>query len=158
MDRQRLISREVVTHMEKGVIADQFYAERLYTVESIGDLLKTAGFSDIAVHGEISPDSRRNQDLGMMGKRIISTAIVRKEWTPLAREEDGAKDVVVVLGDPAKPDTLKPLCVFDEDDFHTIDRMKSPLRELNCSGAGTATLRRWQVLREYRTTRCSNPF
>ena len=29
-DGGRLISREVVVHAEKGVIADQFYAERLY--------------------------------------------------------------------------------------------------------------------------------
>ena len=30
-DRERLISREVIVHDEMGVIADQFYAERLYT-------------------------------------------------------------------------------------------------------------------------------
>jgi len=31
LDEQRLISREVITDVEKGVVADQFYAERLYT-------------------------------------------------------------------------------------------------------------------------------
>src|SRR6185437_1394255 len=30
-DGERLISREVVVHAERGVIADQFYAERLYS-------------------------------------------------------------------------------------------------------------------------------
>ncbi|MBN1454833.1 MAG: class I SAM-dependent methyltransferase, partial [Methanomicrobia archaeon] len=34
LDDQRLISREVVTHVNKGVIVDQLYAERLYTRES----------------------------------------------------------------------------------------------------------------------------
>ena len=44
LDSQQLISREVVTHVEKGVIADQFYADRLYRRESIKELLKTSGF------------------------------------------------------------------------------------------------------------------
>ena len=35
LDKQRLISREVITHTEKGVIADQFYAERLYSKENL---------------------------------------------------------------------------------------------------------------------------
>jgi D-alanine-D-alanine ligase len=30
-DAARLISREVITHVRKGVVSDQFYAERLYT-------------------------------------------------------------------------------------------------------------------------------
>jgi D-alanine-D-alanine ligase len=34
------------------------------------------------------------------------------------------------MGDPGKPDPLKPEAVFDDDDFYTIDRMKSALREL----------------------------
>jgi len=28
------------------------------------------------------------------------------------------------------PDALKPSCVFDDDDFYTIDQMKAALREL----------------------------
>ncbi len=131
LDKQRLISREVVTQVDKGVIADQFYAERLYTRESLFELLKTAGFNDINVHGEISPDSQRNQDLGMMEKRIILTAIARKEWSAGKRKKEQAKDVIVILGDPTKPDPLKPLRVFDDDDFYTIDQAKDALRELS---------------------------
>jgi len=131
LDKQRLISREVVTHVEKGVIADQFYAERLYTRENLRELLKTGSFSDITVHGEISPDSQRNQDLGMMEKRLILTAIARKDWAAGKRKKEQAKDVVVILGDPTKPDPLKPLRVFDDDDFYTIDQAKDALRELN---------------------------
>lgn len=130
-DKQRLISREVVTHVEKGVIADQFYAERLYTVDSIKELMKTAGFEEISVQGEMHTDSQRNQDLGMMERRILLTAIVRKNWTPVKRKREGLKSVVVVMGDPAKIDPLKPLSVFDDDDFYTIDQLKGALRDLS---------------------------
>jgi len=78
LDKQRLISRKVITHVEKGVIIDQFYAERLYIRGSIEELLKKVGFSEITFWGEIIPDSKRNQDLGMMEQRIIVIAVVRK--------------------------------------------------------------------------------
>jgi D-alanine-D-alanine ligase len=137
LDAQRLISREVIAHVEKGVIADQFYAERLYTKESLTELMKAAGFTDISFHGEISPDSQRNQDLGMMEKRIIVTAVVKKEWTPLKKKpKEAAENVVVILGDPSKPDPLKPLAIFDEDDLYTIDQLKSALRELSAGSTG----------------------
>lgn len=129
IDKQRLISREVITNVEKGVIADQFYAERLYSRESLYELLTMAGFSEVAFHGEMSPDSQRNQDLGMMERRIILTAIVRKEWTLIKRKEP-VRDVIVILGDPNKPDPLKPYCIFDDDDFYTIDQLKAALKEL----------------------------
>ena len=130
-DKQRLISREVVTHVQKGVVADQFYAERLYNRKNLDELFDAAGFKDVTTRNEISVDSERNQDLGMMEKRIILTAIARKEWTPQKKTKELTHNLVVILGDPAKPDPLKPLCVFDDDDFYTIDQMKNALRELN---------------------------
>lgn len=131
LDKQRLITREVITHTEKGVIVDQFYAERLYSRESMSELLEKAGFNEIIIHGEMLTNSQRNQDLGMMEKRIISTAIVRKEWTPVKGRREEEKNVVVILGDPSKPDILKPMCVFDDDDIHTVDQMKSALNGLS---------------------------
>ncbi|MGA1980494.1 MAG: methyltransferase domain-containing protein [Sedimentisphaerales bacterium] len=131
LDKQRLISREVVTHVKKGVVADQFYAERLYTRRSLEELFKKAGFRDFTIHNEISADSRRNQDLGMMERRITLTAVARKEWTPLKKKTEPTNNLVVILGDPSKPDILKPLRVFDDDDFYTIDQMKNALRKLN---------------------------
>ncbi|HUT45111.1 MAG TPA: hypothetical protein VMX36_02450, partial [Sedimentisphaerales bacterium] len=130
LDKQRLISREVVTHVEKGVVADQFYAERLYTKKSIAGLLEKAGFADVTIHGQITSDSARNQDLGMMERRIIVTSVVRKDWMPRKRRKE-SKNVTVLFGDPRKPDVLKPLCVFDDDDFYTIDQLKDALRELD---------------------------
>jgi D-alanine-D-alanine ligase len=131
-DRQRLISREVVTDVTKGVIADQFYAERLYTKDDLLTLLKEAGFSDVVIHGEIETDSLRNQDLGMMEKRIVLTGKVKKEWSPVKRKvrKTAKKKIVVLFGDPNKPDPLKPCAVFDDDDLYTIDQLKSALHTL----------------------------
>ncbi|KUK98917.1 MAG: Methyltransferase type 11 [Methanomicrobiales archaeon 53_19] len=124
LDEQRLISREVITDVEKGVVADQFYAERLYTPEALRRLLEKAGFSGITFH-KIDTESQRNQDLGMMERRHIVTAVLKKEWsTTKTRGQERAKHVAVMLGDPAKPDALKPSCTFDDDDFYTIDQMK----------------------------------
>jgi D-alanine-D-alanine ligase len=130
-DGTRLISREIVTHTEKGVIADQFYAERLYTKKDLEELLTKAGFSDVKFLAEVSPLSKRNQDLGMMERRIIVSAVAKKDWTPLKiRIKDKIKNVAVLLGDHTKPDKLKPNGIFDEDDFYTIDKLKSALKEL----------------------------
>lgn len=122
-DNERLISREVVTHTEKGVIVDQFYAERLYEREQLVDLLRKVNFSEPVVHGNIGVDSLRNQDLGMMEQRFIITAIAHKEWTP-KRNKNEVKHVVVVMGDPQLSDVIKPDAVFDSDDFDTIDQLK----------------------------------
>jgi len=131
LDGERLVSREVITHVEKGVIADQFYAERLYSTESLSKLLAQAGFSNVSSSVEIESDSARAQDLGMMERRIVVTAQVRKEWTPVKRKpKEQERHVVVILGDPRKPDPLKPLNQFDDDDFYTIDQMKAALRQV----------------------------
>jgi D-alanine-D-alanine ligase len=80
---------------------------------------------------EVSPLSKRNQDLGMMERRIIVSAVAKKNWTPLKiRIKDKIKNVAVLLGDHTKPDKLKPNGIFDEDDFYTIDKLKSALKEL----------------------------
>ena len=73
-DGERLISREVIVHDEMGVIADQFYAERLYTRESIGKLLEKTGFRNVRHHGHAEALSDRDQDLGMMARRILLSA------------------------------------------------------------------------------------
>jgi D-alanine-D-alanine ligase len=131
-DGERLVSREVVTHVSKGVVADQFYAERLYSSERICSLLEQAGFSEVSIPEEFRPDSERGQDLGMMAKRLVVTARIRKEWTPISRRGSAReRHIAVILGDPEKPDLLKPMCVFDDDDFYTIDKMKGAFRELS---------------------------
>ena len=130
LDKTRLISREIINNVDKGVLADQFYAERLYTQEEIIEFLKQAGFNNIVSHGTMTTDSRRNQDLGMIERRIIITAIAKKEWSPVKTKKHHLRNIVVLLGDPNKVDILKPLYVFDEDDLYTIDMLKNSLREI----------------------------
>jgi len=130
-DGQRLISREVIVNVRRGVIADQVYAIRLYNKEMLRQLLEKAGFTNIVFHGELSPDSKRNQDLGMMEKRIIVTANAKKEWTPVKKRSDCLKTrVAVILGDASKTDITKPGGVFDEDDYYTINKLIQALSEL----------------------------
>lgn len=59
LDGQRLITREVIVDIRKGLVSDRFYAVRLYNRETLKRLLEEAGFSDITFHGELSPDSKR---------------------------------------------------------------------------------------------------
>ncbi|MFC2138723.1 class I SAM-dependent methyltransferase, partial [Bacteroidota bacterium] len=125
-DNERLISREVITHTEKGVIVDQFYAERLYSKEQLSKLIDQVGFKEITFHGNLNVDSNRNQDLGMMQTRFILTGVAMKEWTPKKIKKD-VKNVVVILGDPTLKDVIKPDSKFDSDDFETIDKLKIAL-------------------------------
>lgn len=129
-DNQRLISREVITHTEKGVIVDQFYAERLYAKEDLIELLKKVNFKEVTFHGNISSESLRNQDLGMMENRFILTAKSVKEWTP-KKLKKVVKNVTVIMGDPTLKDVIKPDAVFDSDDFDTIDKLKIALSKLD---------------------------
>lgn len=129
-DRRRLISREVITDVSKGVIADQFYAERLYTEKDLMEIFARAGFSDTAIHARINTSTVRNQDLGMMEKRIIIAGRVKKQWTAKKHQAKERKKIAVIFGDPGKPDSLKPSSIFDEDDFYTIDQLKSALSSL----------------------------
>jgi D-alanine-D-alanine ligase len=127
-DKTRLISREIIIHVEQGVIADRFYSERLYTRELIRKVLEEVGFTEITFHTEILTNSQRNQDLGMMERRIVVSAIAKKE--PSRREVKGKKTVVVLLGDSSKPDPVKPYGIFDEDDIEVIAELKKALRDL----------------------------
>ena len=84
-NRERLVSREVITHVTKGVIADQFYAERLYSNDDLNNLLTRAGFKGYHNYSRVSSESKRNQDLGMMAERIVVTAVAKKEWSPVKK-------------------------------------------------------------------------
>ncbi len=129
-DNERLISREVITHSDKGVIVDQFYAERLYTREGLLNLLSKVGFNATQFHGNISSDSARNQDLGMMETRFILTTVADKQWSP-TKQKTEIKNIAVLLGDPTLRDSVKPDGMFDCDDFETINKLKGALGKLD---------------------------
>ena len=70
----QLISRELTTHVERGVVADRFYAERLYGAEEMNALLTSSGFVVLAGPAQFASASTRNQDLGMMAQRLVFVA------------------------------------------------------------------------------------
>jgi D-alanine-D-alanine ligase len=127
----RLVSREVVVHAEHGVIADQFYAERLYTKDTIKELLENVGFSNIRHQGAVPTESDRNQDLGMMAHRMFLTAKAPGKVVAITKTKVAYPDITVLLGDPIMPDATKRDGQFNEEDFETIDRLKSALSELD---------------------------
>jgi len=129
-DQERLVSREVITHTKKGVIADQFYAERLYSSDAINALLKKSGFNQVTFHQELEVSSSRNQDLGMMAKRILLTGLADKDWTFTKSKSIEKRNLVVLMGDPKLKDQVKPNATFDEDDYHTINELKKALKPL----------------------------
>jgi D-alanine-D-alanine ligase len=129
-DNERLISREVISHVEKGIVVDQFYAERLYTREMLSEIFSGSGYKNIVFHGPLEGNSSRNQDLGMMERRIIMSAKVIKQWTPVKLKRSEEKNVLVLMGDPSRPDIIKPSSIFDDDDFITIDKLKTALSQL----------------------------
>jgi D-alanine-D-alanine ligase len=133
-DRQRLISREIITHAERGVLADQFYAERLYSRGDLLSLLAEAGFVNPIIHTEMTTASRRNQDLGMMARRLIIGARVAKA-APTQASDGGTTNrrVAVIMGDPSISDSVKPDATFDQDDYDTIQRLQTALADVPAS-------------------------
>lgn len=128
---ERLVSREVITHVTKGVVADQFYAERLYSEEELNNLITEAGFEGYHNCSKVSSESKRNQDLGMMAERIVVTTVANKKWSPVKKPSDEKETVFVLMGDPNKMDLVKPDSTFDDDDYHTINELKKALSVLS---------------------------
>lgn len=128
-DGERLISREVVVHAERGVIADQFYAERLYSRARIEALLASVGFTDLRFHPVVPADSPRNQDLGMMAQRMFLTCEAPRK-IERQRRETLIPEVTVLLGDPRLPDPVKRGGHFNSEDFETVQRLRAALAEI----------------------------
>lgn len=129
-DGMRLISREIVTHIEKGVLVDQFYAERLYSYEDLKLLLERAGFRGVLLCGRECTESKRAQDLGMMEERLLVQGRAYKEVLPPRPKKTAKLRVTVLLGDPRFPDSTRPGNVLDEDDLYTVSELKRALQEL----------------------------
>ncbi len=129
-DRDRLISREVIVHDEMGVIADQFYAERLYTREAIGKLLEKTGFRNVRHHGWAEAVSDRDQDLGMMARRLLLTADAPQLPARKPKGKMQLIDITVLMGDPRLPDDVKRGGQFNPEDLDTVRKLKDALSEL----------------------------
>lgn len=133
-DGDRLISREVVVHDEKGVIVDQFYAERLYDRPRISELLESAGFTTVREHEALLAGSTRDQDLGMMQNRMLFTAVAPRRPPVTTPGRFPFPKITVLLGDPRLPDSCKRDGQFNPEDLETVARMKEALGEIEgCS-------------------------
>lgn len=128
-DGDRLVSREVVVHAERGVIADQFYAERLYSRERIGQLLERVGFRNMRTHGTLEAESDRGHDLGMMSRRIFLSAEAPRK-RPVVAQKKAPRKVTVLLGDPRLPDSVKLGGRFNPEDIETVERLKDALADV----------------------------
>jgi len=128
-DNSRIISREVIVHAERGVIADQFYAERLYAFQDIKQILETLNFTKIKLHGELIAESTRNQDLGMMANRLLisAKAPAKISHPTLVKTKPS---ILVLLGDPQLPDAVKRNGQFNEEDMQTTQKLKEALQLL----------------------------
>jgi len=130
-DNQRLVSRELVSHAERGVIADRFYAERLYSADAITALLGDAGFRNVRVHGTVKAMSDRGQDLGMMAHRLFLSAQAPRRAATVASRKRKLTRVTVLLGDPRLPDSVKRDGQFNSEDLDTVQRLKDALSEID---------------------------
>ena len=69
----RVYAREIVLNKSSGLIRDRTYAIRLYTAETVRELIESSGFKAAAVCGEFS-SHRLKADYGFMNRRIVATA------------------------------------------------------------------------------------
>ncbi len=127
--KTRIISREVICHSENGVIADQFYAERLYSYDDISGYLKQAGFQNIELKKQVSSVSTRNQDLGMMANRLLITAKSPMQASSLKKPVK-KRSITVLLGDPSLSDCVKRDGQFNSEDYETIKVLKTTLSQI----------------------------
>ena len=129
-DGSRLVSREVIVHDTMGVLADQFYAKRLYTNDEIAKLLETCGYRHVRAHPPLETKSDRTQDLGMMAHRMLLTAVAPVKQKKVAARPTAKLAVTVLMGDPRLPDKVKLGGQFNPEDMRTIEELKSALETL----------------------------
>ncbi len=114
----RIVTREVLVDSEKGVIADQFYQERLYDQDQIAALFKKEGFAHVAVDAAALPSNR-----------LFITAQAPFKNPRKARTAQTIT-VTVILGDPSLPDSVKRNGQYNQEDLYTIEQLKRALTSL----------------------------
>jgi D-alanine-D-alanine ligase len=127
-DGARLVTREIVLEANRGVIADRFFAERLYSRTAIVSLLESVGFWKVRFRNLPQCRSDRDSDLGMMGQRLLVTAEAVIDLPRLRNPRP--RSVVVVMGDPSLADSVKLDGRFGEADIQTVARLREALATL----------------------------
>src|SRR5262249_33138823 len=129
-DGRRLVCREIVVDARRGVLADQFYAQRLYGRADLHALLDRAGYVAIEDHGGVPTGSERDEDLGLMEERFFLTARARGGLAPMApRTRARRREVTVLLGDPRIADPVKRGGRWNPEDHDAVARLKAALAE-----------------------------
>jgi len=75
LDAETMRVREVVLCKERGLIRDQTYAIRTYEPERLESLVREAGFEDVRLYRNFSPQQQQG-DYGFMNHRLLLTAQV----------------------------------------------------------------------------------
>jgi D-alanine-D-alanine ligase len=127
-DGGRLVTREIILNADNGVLADRFFAERLYSRAGIENLLEGLGFEAVRFLDPPDVQSDRETDLGMMARRQL--VIARAKAGPAVLRARNPREIVVVWGDPRLPDSVKPDGRFGRDDLRTVERLRDALAEL----------------------------
>ena len=124
-DGDRVITRELIVHNTTGIVDDQLYAERLYSRDRICAVLGEAGFDRIEFHSNLTVVSEQHRDPGLMAHRVLLTASVSP--APLAGVVRQRSAIMVLLGDPRRPDSVKRNGRFNAEDIDTVVRLQSAL-------------------------------
>jgi len=124
-DGERLVTREMILDAERGVVADRFFAERLYSRAAITALLEAVGFRSVGFRDLTQSRSDRNSDLGMMARRLLVTGRSASGPIPVRRRRE--RLVTVVLGDPRLSDSVKLDGRFGEADLKTVAQLREAL-------------------------------
>ena len=128
-DGRRLVCRELVVDLSRGVVSDQFYAETLYGEADFRRLLEQAGFGAVRRHATLHADSDGGGDAGMMAQRLLLSAEAGAARAAAVRFSP--RRVAVVLGDPSLPDRSKRDGRFGPPDLALVARLKQALGELS---------------------------
>ena len=130
-DDDRVVTREIVLHTRDGIIADQSYAQRLYSRDRICALLHEAGFGHIEFHSNLRLDEQDGRDPGAMRNRLLLTASPRAEKSSRGTGAAVTKPaVMVLLGDPRLPDRVKNGGRFNAEDVDVVTRLRAALASI----------------------------
>jgi D-alanine-D-alanine ligase len=126
-DQTRLVAREIITLTGKGVVRDQFYQERLYSFVEINNLMREMGFMiGHARQINISTQSKRNEDVGMMDNRLVVSSTkpdLSQDLTALSIPKEYVPHVTIFLGDPSRTCVGKLNNTWNQEDIETREKL-----------------------------------
>ena len=126
-DGLRLISREIVTATDKGVVRDQFYQERLYTKDELEGLMKSCGLDVVQSDQSNGPESiitlgkdlsKRKEDLGMMEQRMLFMGMkpgIPELESPTDTLSSNGTDLTLTESNEGKADSLEAYNVISSN-------------------------------------------